>query len=291
MPECLSACYYEVEMWRNYALKAFAFHRKKWDDEDDGCCMLRWPEFVHNFERPFWDAAALDWRKPFPQTYAMCLRVRDPEVRAALMMKYELATRAGAEERSIMYKEFYKGWKLFLWVYQPPFRTSAAKAMASVIGLRHPPVTNDQDRFFLKIFTDDARSVRHFLAQFGWDAEEYMEEVKTMAEAMTNTTREEMRVVYPTLYSFGQLVFRPLLTTDLACELSFSYSKGSRHANQTNQRHDEMSTTMLNLVRLYKEERRRTETTYRSSDNETVAQLKKAGMAAVKQQQRYTHSL
>ena len=61
MPECLAACYFEMEMWDNYALKSFAFHRKKWENnEDDGCCMLRWPEFVHYFKREFWDAAVRD---------------------------------------------------------------------------------------------------------------------------------------------------------------------------------------------------------------------------------------
>ena len=111
-----------------------------------------------------------------------------------------------------------------------------------------------------------------------------------MAAATTKTTRAEMSQEYPFLHEFGQQVFRPLLTTDLACELSFSWSKGSRRANQTDQRHDEQNSVMLNRVRLYKEERRRTKTTYRPPDNETIAQLKLAAMSAVKQQQWYIHT-
>ena len=290
MPECLSGCYFEMEMWQNYALKAFAFHRKKWDGEDVGCCMLRWPEFVHCFERPFWDTAVGDWTKVFPQTYLNCLRISELEVRAAMMKKFELAVLAAAKERDNLYKEFYVGWKLFLWIYQPLFRTSAAKAMSSVIGLCHPPATDDQDRFFFEMFADDAQSVRVFLTQFGWNNQDYTQEIEAMAVATTRTTREEMSLDYPVLYEFGQQVFRPLLTTDLACELSFSWSKSSRRANQTDQRHDEENSTMLNRVRLYKEERRRTDTTYRASDNETVKQLKQAAMSVVKEQQRYTHS-
>ena len=71
LPECLPGCCFEVEMWRNYAAKVFAFHRRKWDGLQMGCGMLRWSTFIHTVERPFWDMAVLDWTKAFPNTYSL----------------------------------------------------------------------------------------------------------------------------------------------------------------------------------------------------------------------------
>lgn len=248
--------------------------------------MLRWPTFVHHFGRVFWDNAVQDWTKVFVKTYVMCLRIQDLELRDAMLEKFRLAVIAAREEWDVMYKEFYVGWKLFLWVYQPIYRTSAAKAMLSAIGLPHPPAIDNQDRFFLEQFSNDDSSVRVFFEQFGWDGPRFTQELKQMAEAATKTTREEMIDAYPVLYEFGQQVFRPLLTTDLACELAFSHSKGSRRANQTDQRHDEQNSSMLNRLRLFREERRRTGKAYRASDNETVEQLKLAAKSMVQEQQR-----
>ena len=155
LPECLSGLWFEVELWRNYGVIVFAFHRKKWDGLQMGCCMLRWPSFVHQFEREFWHSVLRDWKIIFPHTYAMIQRIEDPSLWEAKQLQITRACEAGAEEWKRLYKEFYQGWKLFLWIYQPLYRSSAAKGLSIAVGLNHQGPTGDVDDYFIRLFTKD----------------------------------------------------------------------------------------------------------------------------------------
>ena len=286
LPECKAGLWYEVELWRNYASRVFAFHRRKWDGLQMGCCMMRWSTFVHNFERSFWEAADEDWTKVFPHTYAMCMRVQELSLRNTKLVQFARATEAASTEWRKLYQEFYESWKLFLWFFQPQYRTSAAKGLAAVVGLPCPDPAGAQDIFFMKIFLKDVKTVKMYYQQFGWDA--YSGEIISMASCMQQTSREDFPTTYPQLHEFGTAVFRPLTTHDLACELGFSWSKGSRRDNQTDQRHDEQNAVMLNRVRHFSEARRRSDCDYRCSDNASVAQLQLAAKGLIAEQHRYT---
>ena len=58
------------------------------------------------------------------------------------------------------------------------------------MGLTHPAAVSDQDRYFTKLFMDDAQSVKVYYHQFEWH--DYVYEIQRMAALAVSYSSAEM---------------------------------------------------------------------------------------------------
>ena len=267
MPEVRVGLHAEVELWTRWAEPHFHFGRRHFQGPDGlpGHGIREVVKHQHEHVRPMWANARQDYKFLLPSAGKCAQLIDDPTLRAETEQLLQEAVNAGADEMDELFSCHYESWMLLLWMWHPKYTSSAARALASLLGIQGstPPDDSALDQMFKTLFDEEDDAVlAHWDAwDVGFDLDD---EIKKMCDHVEIVTAERMAQLYPVYNKLLHDIVDSLAFTDVICEITFSHSKSTLRHNMSDPRHDNDLQWVHNVLYKMRKVRRENEDKRRS---------------------------